>query len=181
MLHRLLLPALLLALAACNHKSTDSPRIDFGPGTGFSYRDGSNIPAGAQDPTDWASDATWQSPETALFPDIKFNLNAAQPAGFVEFAYLYPNPSRASTWGFTSKETAPNIRPDFTVTAVLVGADYQVIQRIAPNSSNKGNFAISFDYSQLSLQPGSLYRIYYVLYDANGLLYKGHGDFLYKQ
>jgi hypothetical protein len=177
---RLLLPMLLLGLAAC-HNSADSPRIDFGPGDGFSYRDGNNLPAGKQDPTDWTSDATWSEQEIKLFPDVKLNLNAAQPANFIESSYLYPNPARASIWGFSSKQTAPNTQPDFTVAAVLVGANYQVIQRVAPTSSSKGAFRAAFDYDKLGLQPGSLYRIYYVLYDASGLLYKGHGDLLCRQ
>lgn len=176
----LFLSTLTLGLAAC-HKSADSPRIDFGPGTGFSYRDGSNQPVGKQDPTDWTSDATWNEQEISLFPASKLDLNATQPANFIAYAYLYPNPAHASTWGFASKQTAANTQPDFTVTAVLVGADYQVIQRVAPTNSSKGAFQIAFDYDKLGLKPGSLYRIYYVLYDASGLLYKGHGDLLYQQ
>lgn len=170
----------LLGLAAC-HKSAEKPRIDFGPGTGFSYRDGSNFPAGQQDPSDWTSDATWNPEEINLFPALKLNLNAPQPARSIEHTYLYPNPAPTAVLGFASAKTASGTRPDFMVTAVLVGADYQVLQRIAPTSSAKGEFEAAFDYAGLGLQPGTLYRLYYVLYDASGLLYKGHGDLSYQQ
>lgn len=179
-MNKLFILLALLGLAAC-HKSAEKPRIDFGPGTGFSYRDGSNFPVGQQDPSDWTSDATWNTEEINLFPDLKLTLNDPQPARFIRDTYLYPNPAPTATWGLASTATTNGTRPDFMVTAVLVGADYQVIQRIAPTSSAKGEFKVAFDYAKLGLQPGTLYRLYYVLYDADGLLYKGHGDLSYQQ
>lgn len=171
---------LLAALAGC-HKSADEPRIDFGPGAGFSYRDGSNLPMGLQDPTDWTTDATWTDQEIKLFPELSLTLNAAQPAGAIEYTYLYPNPAQTSTWGFTSRQTAAGARPDFTVAAVLVAADYQLIQRLPHGISSNGYFAASFDYAKLGMQPNTLYRLYYVLYNTSGLLYKGHGDLRYEK
>ena len=174
----LLFATLVLALAACKSKS-NSPSIDFGAGDGFSYRDGYNLPAGPQDPTDWTTDATWNEQEVKLFPELSLSLNVPQPAGFVEFTYLYPNPAWTSSWGFTSRQTTTGIRPDFTVAAVLVGADYQIVQRLMHTTSNKGYFAAGFDYAKLSMQSNTLYRLYYVLYNNSGLLYKGHGDIRY--
>jgi hypothetical protein len=175
----LLFVTLMLALAACKDKSNNSPGIDFGPGDGFSYRDGSNYPTGVQDPTDWTTDVTWTEQEKALFPELSFNLNTGQPAGFIESNYLYPNPAQASTWGFSSRQTSAGMRPDFTVAAVVVGADYQIIQRLPHSTSNNGSFRASFDYAKLGMQPSTLYRLYYVLYNTTGLLYKGHGDIRY--
>jgi len=174
------LTTLLLVLAGC-HKANDSPRIDFGPGAGFSYRDGHNLPVGFQDPTDWATDATWNEQETGLFPELSLTLNAAQPGNAIEFTYLYPNPAQTSSWGFTSRQTTAGTRPDFTVAAVLVGTDYQPLTRIAHGTSTNGYFTASFDYAKLGMQPNTLYRLYYVLYNSGGLLYKGHGDIRYEK
>ena len=171
---------LLLALAGC-HKADDSPRIDFGPGVGFSYRDGYNLPVGFQDPTDWTTDATWNAQETGLFPELSLTLNAPQPSNAIEATYIYPNPAQTSTWGFASRQTAAGTRPDFTVAAVLVGADYQPIMRIPHGTSAQGHFTAGFDYAKLGMQPNTLYRLYYVLYDSGGLLYKGHGDIRYEK
>jgi len=176
----LLFAALLLALAAC--KSTPdaaSPTIDFGPGDGFSYRDGSNYPAGTQDPTDWSTDATWNEQEKALFPDAKFDLNAAQTTTFLQSNWLYPNSAAQSSWLVNSRKSATGGSVPFTCMAVIVGSKFQIMQRLPATEAPSGYVGRAFDYAQIGLHPGERYRLYYVLYNATGLLYKGHGDIRY--
>lgn len=172
---RFLLFAALLALAAC-HKKDESPTLDFGAGEGISYRSSNGMANGAQDPTDWTSDATWNEQETALFPELSFALNSPQPPNFLAFTYAYPNPGAQANWILRTNSSAVS----YTVTAVLVNQNYQVVKRLE-HGNFTGGHVYAFDYAQLGLNPDGTYRLYYVLFSNAGLLYKGHGDVRYNQ
>ena len=68
----------------------------------------------------------------------------------------------------------------YTVRAVIVNRKYEVLSRIGP-----GDFTIDqrylLDYVQIGMQPNEVYRLYYVVYNASGLVYKGHGDVRYSR
>ncbi|MVN78221.1 hypothetical protein GO988_17975 [Hymenobacter sp. HMF4947] len=172
---RLLLIAALLVLAAC-HKKDTSPTLDFGPDDGISYRSNNGMANGAQDPTDWTSDATWNEQETALFPELSIALNSPQQPTLVGFTYTYPNPASRANWILQTNGSAVS----YTVTAVLVNRTYQVVKRLE-HGNFTGGHVYAFDYAQLGLNPNETYRLYYVLFNNNGLLYKGHGDIRYNQ
>jgi hypothetical protein len=173
----ILLATLLLTLAAC-HKADDGPRIDFGPGDGFSYRDAANSPAGTQDPSDWTTDATWTDQEKALFLELSISLDGAPQPGFLEVPALYPNPARVATWAVASQKGSGGA-PAFTIAAVLVDRDFREVLRLPHSYAGSGYYATSFDYAKLGLLPGERYRLYYVIFNTNGLVAKGHGDVRY--
>jgi hypothetical protein len=170
----LLFATLLLALAAC-HKADDGPRIDFGPGDGFSYRDASNLPAGTQDPSDWTADATWTDQEKTLFSELSISLDGAPQPGFLDTPAVYPNPARVATWAVASQR-GPGGAPAFTIAAVLVNRDFKEVLRLPHTYAGSGYYATSFDYAKLGLLSGERYRLYYVMFNNNGLIMKGHGD-----
>jgi hypothetical protein len=174
--------ALLLLLPmfwSCS-TSDSNPIVDFGEGEGITYRTGNNLPGGFNDPTDWTSDATWNKQERALFADVNVDLNGAQRPALISFSSVYPNPS----WGgLTYWSIGPPYRaasfPALSVRAVLVNRRYQSMLRLGPltMTTNMLNFAL--DYPKAGLSPRELYRLYYVVTDASGLVYKGHGDVRY--
>ena len=173
------LPTLLLtALLGCS-KSDSNPIIDFGEGEGITYRTANNYPVGPHDPTDWTSDGEWNKQERALFPSLGFDLNgAAQAAGLI-YTTAYPNPAMGSSASFAVQGQRLNGGVvGYTLDAVLVDRNYRVRQRFGPQSFING-YTYTFDYVQLGLAANELYRIYYVVYTANGLAYKGHGDVRY--
>jgi hypothetical protein len=170
--------ALLLLLPmfwSCS-TSDSNPIVDFGEGEGITYRDGSNFPGGIDDPTDWTSDATWNKQERALFADVNVDLNGAQRPQLVVVSPLFPNPSIGqATWFVGPPRTSSGT--SFTVRAVLVNRRYQELRRVGPLTLATGSpFYANFDYIQAGLSPRELYRLYYVVTDASGLVYKGHGD-----
>ncbi len=179
MTKHILFTILSLVLAACKDQSASSPRIDFGADDGFSHRDGYNLPAGFQDPTDWSTDATWNEQEKALFSDAKIDLNATQIANFLATNWLYPNPAAQSSWLITARKDAAGTAVAFTRLAVLVDNSYQVMYRFPTTEAPGGYLGNTLDYAQLGLQAGERYRLYYLLTNATGLLYKGHGDIRY--
>ena len=175
-----LLPILFLStLLACS-KSDSNPEIDFGEGEGITYRTGTNMPDGPADPTDWTSDGNWNKQERNLFPELSFDLNGAQQ-GLVVSGYAYPNPSAGqATWGMQARHNSSGGATIYTVRAVIVNRKYEVLSRIGP-----GDFTIdqrySLDYIQIGMQPDEVHRLYYVVYNASGLVYKGHGDVRYSR
>ncbi|MFD2721216.1 hypothetical protein ACFST9_21050 [Hymenobacter monticola] len=173
---RLLSLLLLPALWSCSTSDTN-PIVDFGEGEGITYRDGNNFPMGPRDYTDWTTDATWNKPERDLFADANVDLNGAQRTALISFATAYPNPAPAgvATWTLQTQRGAGSGVNPFTVRAVVVNRQYQVLQRFGPLGFG---FAASFrlDYAAIGLSPRELYRLYYVVTDASGLVYKGHGD-----
>ena len=176
------LVASTLALTAC-HKADDSPSIDFGANDGISNRDASGMKNGSQDPTDWTSDATWNAQERALFSELtngflSIDLEGVQQPSLFDYTYVYPNPATKARWQFQTKSVPGSLTVSYFVKAVLVDKHYQVISRLGPNSFPSG-YAAELDYAQLGMHSGELYRLYYVCYNSNGLLYKGHGDIRY--
>ncbi|MBH8559512.1 hypothetical protein [Hymenobacter negativus] len=174
------LPILLLATLMGCSKSDSNPIVDFGEGEGITYRTGQNLPAGPNDPTDWTSDGEWNKQERGLFPDLSFDFNGTQQPGIISYTTAYPNPSveGQAVWELqTQRGTNGTVPKLYNIQAVLVNRKYQVIERLGPFTT----YAIyhRFDYPSLGLSPNELYRIYYVVYDANGLVYKGHGDVRY--
>ena len=162
-------PFLLLALLALASCKKD---IDFGYQEGITYRDGSNLPAGPSDPTDWTSDATWNKPEQALFADLKLNLNGPQLAG-IQSNSAYPNPvTTRFNWGLSGSLT------NYSLRAALVDEQYKVRQRLAVDNKSQSTL-LELDLAGLSLPKNQTYRLYYVVYTSGGLVYKGHGDLRY--
>jgi hypothetical protein len=168
-----LLFTLALVLIACQKSATD-PTLDFGVGEGISFRNNNGMPNGAQDPTDWTTDATWNEQETALFSELSISLNSSQQPSLITFAYAYPNPAKQAIWSVQT--STPSVA--YTVTAVLVDSKYQIIKRFA-HTSHIGGHNYLLDYAQLGLNSSETYRLYYVLFNNNGLVYKGHGDMRY--
>ena len=175
----LLFAALLLALVACKSKpDAASPTIDFGAGDGFSHFDAGARPNGTQDPTDWTTDASWNEQEKALFPKLSFELNGAQRPTLFMYANVYPNPGASAIYRVEAANKSGSLAVSYSVKLVLVNRAYEVLMQQGPLSFPSG-YAVAFDYGQLGLQPGERYRLYYVLYDSNGLVSKGHGDVRY--
>jgi len=164
-----------LALADC-HKADNSPTIDFGASDGISNRDANGMKNGNQDPTDWTSDATWNEQETALFSELSITLNSPQQSNLIAFTYTYPNPSAQANWILRTNSSAVK----YTMTAALVNRNYQLVKRLENNNFTGGHI-YAFDYAQLGMNPNETYRLYYVLFNNAGLLYKGHGDIHYIQ
>ncbi|QKG58709.1 hypothetical protein GKZ68_19975 [Hymenobacter sp. BRD128] len=173
----LLVAGLLLSLAAC-HKTDDAPGLDFGAGDGISYRDASGMANGTQDPTDWTADATWTAQEKALFPELSISLEGAPQTSFLDRLTLYPNPAAVATWAVVSKNGASGPSP-FSTAAVLVSRDVKEVLRLPHGYAGSGYYATAFDYAKLGLTPGERYRLYYVVFNGNGLILKGHGDVRY--
>ncbi|MGI4822087.1 MAG: hypothetical protein ACRYFV_12835 [Janthinobacterium lividum] len=175
----LLFGALGLALASCQHKSEDtSPSIDFGAATGITYRSANGMANGAQDPTDWTADATWTTQEKALFSELSISLDGTPQSGFLNLLILYPNPAATATWAVNSNNGASGPNP-FSTAAVLVSRDFKEMLRLPHGYASSGYYAAAFDYAKLGLQPGERYRLYYVIFNNNGLILKGHGDVRY--
>lgn len=173
------LPILLLsALLGCS-KSDSNPIMDFGEGEGLTYRTNQNYQTGPRDPTDWTSDAEWNKQERALFADLSFDLNGPQQPAAIDRISVYPNPAPGSSANLTIQtQRLASSAVGYTFSAVLVDRSYRVRQRLGPNSGITG-FTYAFDYRSWGLSPNELYRFYYVVYNANGLVYKGHGDVRY--
>jgi hypothetical protein len=175
-MRRRFLPFLLLpALWSCS-TSDSNPIVDFGEGEGITYRTGQNLPVGPNDPSDWTSDATWNKQERALFADVNVDLNGPQRPQLVVVSPLFPNPSIGQATWFTGPRTTSPVT-SLTVRAVLVNRQYQALRRVGPLALATGSpIYTSFDYLAAGLSPRELYRLYYVVTDASGLVYKGHGD-----
>ena len=174
------LPILFLATLLGCSKSDSNPIVDFGEGEGITYRNEQNFPVGPRDYSDWTSDGEWNKQERALFPDFNFDLNSAQRRTLVISTSTYPNPtfSGQATWTLQTLPSPISNLHLYTIQAVLVSRRYEVLKRLSPVISTVG-IAYRFDYSSLGISSNELYRIYYVVSDANGLVYKGHGDVRY--
>jgi hypothetical protein len=173
------LPILFLAALLGCSKSDSNPIIDFGEGEGITYRDNTARPSGPQDPTDWTSDGEWNKQERELFADLNLDLNGPQQPAAIERTYVYPNPAmgNAATWTLQLKPFT-STPVSYTSNAVLVDRNYRVRLRFGPQSF-AGGYSYMFDYARAGISPNELYRIYYVVYNASGLVYKGHGDIRY--
>ena len=168
----------LTTLLGCS-KSDSNPIMDFGEGEGITYRTSQNFPAGPNDPTDWTSDGEWNKQERNLFADLGFDLNGAQQPAALIYTTAYPNPAMGSTASWTVQtQRLTSGAVNYTLSAALVDRNYHVRQRFGPQSFVNG-YTYTFDYVRSGLSPNELYRIYYVVYNTSGLVYKGHGDVRY--
>ena len=174
-----LLPLLLLATLLGCSKSDSNPAIDFGEGEGITYRTGNNLPNGPFDLTDWTSDGEWNKQERALFADLNLDLNVPQQPSLAGSSYAFPNPSAGqATWGLQAQRNSSGGVATYTARAVIVNRKYEVLGRIGPSNFTIGQ-QYSLNYTQIGMQPNEVYRLYYVVYNAAGLVYKGHGDVRY--
>ncbi|AYA38494.1 hypothetical protein D3Y59_16430 [Hymenobacter oligotrophus] len=165
-------------LASCN-------RVDFGPKEGYTEKDVQNYPTGEVDKTDWTADGSWDKQERDLFKDSGVNLNAAGRGAFNSIG-LYPNPCAEYVHFYLGNRPvrntpAPAAEP-LQMRAVVVDKKYRPVHRFAgpANAGSEQKFAVQFPADKF--EDGKLYRLYYVVYDANNQLYlKGHGDIKIKR
>jgi hypothetical protein len=178
-MHQRFLPILLLTTLLGCSKSDSNPIMYFGEGEGITYRNEQNVPMGPRDYSDWTSDGEWNKQERALFPDLSLDLNGTQQATSLFYTTAYPNPAMGSTANWSVQSQRVNGGPiGYTLSAVLVDRNYHIWQRFG-SQSFVGGYTYMFDYVRLGLSPNELYRIYYVVYNAKGLMYRGHGDVRY--
>jgi len=158
---------LLLCAFQCE-RPYEGPDIDFGPGPGITYRDAQGRLLRPEDPTDWTSDATWSSQELNMFSNAT---NGPQQLGAVSQSLAYPNPGKAGqvSWYFKLSPAAPC---PCRVYAKLVSKRYTEVDiHFADLAASD-----SLQFTPRVYNPGQLYRLYYLVYNNNGMLYKGHGD-----
>jgi hypothetical protein len=171
----------MAALFGCS-KSDSNPEIYFGEGEGISCRTSNNMRIGPQDPTDWTSDATWSERERNLFPELSFNLNGPQQPALIAYTSAYSNPAQVSiaSWTFQINRTSSGGPANYIGRAVIVNRKYEILTKLGPNDFTLGQ-QYMLDYARIGMQPNELYRLYSVVYDASGLVYKGHGDVRYSR
>ena len=172
----LLLLGVALALSNCSKSESDASSglfVNFGPGEGFTYRTGNNLPGGYQDPTDWQLDGQWNTREAGLFNALGLDINATPqlvPNSTPRTYFTaYPNPC-LSEFRFSCSTSAPVFCKAF-----VVNRFYQPLTEFAsPQASTRLDFSVNL--AGKGFQSGSLYRVYYVLYNGTTLYGKGHGD-----
>lgn len=159
--------SLLLCAFQCEHPY-EGPDIDFGPGPGITYRDAQGRLLRPADPTDWTSDATWNEQELRTLPTAT---NGPQQLSAVSQSLAYPNsgPVGQVSWYFKLSPAAPC---PCRVYAELVNKRYSEADVYAAELA-AGD---SLRFTPKAYDTAQKYRLYYVLSNANGLIYKGHGD-----
>jgi len=177
MRRRLLSLLLLPTLWSCSTSDTN-PIVDFGEGEGITYRDGNNFPVGPRDNSDWTTDDTWNKPERALFADANVDLNGPQRTALFLETTVYPNPAQGgqANWAVLPPRSGAGGSGPLTVRAVLVNRQYEPMLHIGPLPLPATGLTSTLNYLGAGLSRRELYRLYYVVTDANGLVYKGHGD-----
>jgi len=173
---QLLALAAALACGGCAKDDTGASSffVHFGPGEGFSYRTGNNLPFGSQDPTDWTLDDKWSVTEQRLFAALPLSLNA-EPQGLSQRSRIgfggYPNPAVSALSFFYVAPVAVECQ------FIVVDNQFRVITAgNTPAPAPQTSFVLNLS-KYARIQPGQLYRLYYVLYTGTTLYYKGHGDF----
>jgi len=161
----------LLLLAFQCEKDYTGPDIDFGPGEGITYRDAQGRVSGPQDPSDWTTDATWNEQELAYFNFPNFSINGPQQVAAIGTVGAYPNPAPAGKLTLRLR-LSPAAPCPCQVYASLrskryTEADVFAATMAAGDSVQFAPKAYNFDQN---------YRLYYLVTNATGLLYKGHGD-----
>lgn len=163
--------SLLLLAFQCEREYT-GPDIDFGPGTGITARDAQGRLTAQPDASDWTSDATWNAQELSYFSFPTFAINGPQQPAAVLSTSAYPNPGPAGQlrWRLKLSPAAPcpcqvyaSVRSKRYTEADIYLAD----NLAAADSVVFAPKAYNFDQN---------YRLYYIVSNAAGLLYKGHGD-----
>ena len=160
----------LLCAFQCE-RQYEGPDIDFGPGAGITYRDAQGKQFRASDPTDWTSDSIWNEQELNRFAFPTLTLNGPQQPDAVSQSLAYPNPGPVgqAKWHFKLSPTAPC---PCHVYAQLVSKRYTEADTYVADLA-AGD---SLQFAPKVYELGQPYRLYYILYNAKGLLYKGHGD-----
>jgi hypothetical protein len=176
----LVLFSLTLALGSCGKDKTTTPDIDFG---GYTGRDTQGKLTSPFDPTDWTTDATWNSSETDLF--AKHNLSFSQPLVPTSVWKVYTRGNPVPVGGTTdfvmevdkTNPALPVTPNEWIMSFVLVDARYNVVDWAETNGVNK-NFAGRIAYPAAKYNTDTLYRLYYVIFnkDTKTVYYKGHGD-----
>lgn len=175
MLKRYLPIASLLLLAFTCGRDYVGPDLYFGPGESITHRDAQGRLNGPQDPDDWNSDSVWSGQELYLFyspPRAGLNpLNAPQKLATVSHTEAWPNPTPdgQATWQIKLSPTAPC---PCLVDMMYVDRRYTRID-LHYDTLRAGD---SLRVPLRAYDPGQLYRLFYLVSNANGLLYKGHGD-----
>jgi hypothetical protein len=161
---------ILLCAFQCE-RPYEGPDIDFGPGPGITYRDAQGRLLRPEDPTDWTSDATWNEQELNKFAFPNLVLNGPQQPSAVSQSLAYPNPGQAGQvkWRFKLSPTAPC---PCRVYAQLVSKRYTEADVYTAELA-AGD---SLQFAPKAYDPNQLFRLYYIVSNASGLLYKGHGD-----
>jgi hypothetical protein len=175
--------SLSLALSACGKDKTTTPGIDFGANEGYTGRDARGQATGPNDPTDWITDATWNSAEKALFASEDLLFDAPMVPASVWKITLYPNPvglGSQNQFTMSLDETNPAIPTAPSGLRFLykvVDARYNVLEWGISYGGDK-SFAGIFPYPASKYSANTLYRIYYVVCDSQNktVFYKGHGD-----
>ncbi|MCB2376129.1 hypothetical protein LGH70_00935 [Hymenobacter sp. BT635] len=167
----LLTLGLPLAMGCQKDKEAEPSTIDFGAGEGISYRNAMNYPMAYTDPTDWTSDKQWSSREKALFSfPVAVNLDQA-PTGVTTNMSFYPNPVEPGGIGMFR----PNSTTEGTLRLIWVDKNYKVVS--THEQALVKNMEMRFQFPETTFPREQKYRLYYVLYKADGtLIYKGHGD-----
>jgi len=169
------LPIAGLLLAFTCGRDYVGPDVPFGPGESITYRDAQGQLNGPQDPDDWTSDATWSGQETNLLslpPGAALNpLNGPQQLATVSHTEAWPNPALTgrATWQIKLSPAAPC---PCLVQLVYVSRRYTEIDRRSDTLRAGDSLRVLLR----TYNPGQLYRLFYLVSNANGLLYKGHGD-----
>jgi hypothetical protein len=177
----LVLFCLSLVLGACSKDVTPTPTIDFGASEGYTGWDATRQLTSPTDPTDWATDATWNSTERGLFAQYHLDFSPPQLAANVWELSAYPNP--VALGGRTQLSVLLR-QTDLTIPAsqlriiyALVDAHYTTLEYGLADSVRK-RFGASILYTASKCSSQSLYRMYYVIFNTNSgtVYYKGHGD-----
>ncbi|OON68021.1 hypothetical protein [Hymenobacter sp. CRA2] len=177
------LMAMLLGagLSSCN-------KIDFGPDEGYTEKDSSNQSTGAVDNSDWTSDKDWKKEEKELFKDSGVDLSQGQQGGVGTLSF-YPN-ACASVGAFTIQSVSVPLPPVLPLPPVyslhgrlaVVDKKYQVLSSSNFELQTDRPLMLRLDFSDGKFKSGTLYRMYYILYDDSKTLFlKGHGDIKIKK
>lgn len=166
--------SLLLLAFTCNREYA-GPDVYFGPGESITHRDAQGRLNGPQDPNDWTSDSIWSGQETHLLNFLigagPSPLNGPQQLATVSHTEAWPNPAPdgQATWQIRLSPTAPC---PCVVSTVYVSRRYTEIDSRYDTLRAGDSLRVPLR----TYNPGQLYRLFYLVSNANGLLYKGHGD-----
>jgi hypothetical protein len=182
-LKALALFSLSLALSACGKDKTTTPAIDFGANEGYTGRDATWQLTGPNAPTDWATDATWNDSEKALFTGYDLVYDQPMVPASVWKVTAHPNPVALNSKNqFTmsldkTNPAIPNPPSGLHFAYRVVDAHYTVLEWSESTGVDKNNAGI-ISYASSKYSANTLYRLYYVVYDNKDktVFYKGHGD-----
>jgi hypothetical protein len=165
----------LLLLAFQCEKEYTGPDIDFGPGAGITYRDAQGRLTHREDASDWTADSIWNAQELnyLYFPNLNIN-GSQQPAAVLSnLAYPNPGPVGQLRWRLRLSPAAPC---PCQVYASVRSKRYTEVDIYVADNLAAGDSVV---FAPKAYNFDQNYRLYYVVSNAAGLLYKGHGDLLF--